>query len=185
MAAREGPPGLVREVTRDDLDALVAQLSAELPGFRVAFKDESRVHRWVARLMRPWNPTYLTEYATVFRRTVWVPSRAWYDTASPAAMILLLRHEAVHLRDMRRFPVFFELSYALLLPAGLTFRAYWELRAYDESVRALVEMTGGVDPEWLDRVVEQFAGPAYLYMLPFRGWVRRHFERVADEAARR
>jgi hypothetical protein len=39
-----------------------------------------------------------------------------------------LRHEAVHLRDARRFPVLFELSYLAALPAVFTARAWWEWR---------------------------------------------------------
>lgn len=172
-----------RALSQADVDALAAQLAAELPGFRVAYKDESRGQRALGRLVGLWNPHYLTRYTTVLGRTVWMPSRAWRAQRSPRDLYLLLRHEAVHLRDMRRFPILFQLSYALLLPAVLTLRAVWELRAYDETVRATVELDGALSEEQLEYIVGCFTGPDYLFMFPFPKPLRRHFRAVAERAS--
>ncbi len=173
-----------RPVTEADVASLVARLSDELRGFRIAYKDESSVQRTLGALVRLWNPRYLSDYTTVLGRTVWLPSRAWRAAQSPRALYLLLRHEAVHLHDMRRFPGVFQLSYALLLPAVVTLRAYWELRAYDESVRAVVELDGHVEDAYLEHIVSRFTGPDYLFMFPFPGVLRRHLRRVAAEATK-
>ncbi|MBT9557480.1 MAG: hypothetical protein IV100_15675 [Myxococcales bacterium] len=171
----------MRHYTTHDVDELESRLRAELPGFRIAYKDESRFQRAIAAFVRPFNRRYLSDYTTVLGRTVWMPSRDWRTRQSPYALIALLRHEAVHLRDMRRFPLIFPITYALLLPAGLTMRAVWEARAYRESMKVEVEATGAVATATLDALVRRFAGPEYLFMWAAPRAVRRHFERVAAE----
>ncbi len=99
----------------------------------------------------------------------------------PDELYRILRHEAVHLRDARRFPVLFELSYVLLLPAGITMRAWWEWRGYAETLRAEAELRGDVSDALLEHVARQFTGPAYLFMCPFPGFVRGRLERLREE----
>jgi hypothetical protein len=174
----------VRTYTTHDVDDLEAQLRAELPGFRIAYKDDSRLQRFIAGLVRPFNARYLSDYTTVLGRTVWMPNRHWRARQSPYALVALLRHEAVHLRDMRRFPLIFPFTYALLLPAVFTMRAYWEARAYRESMKVEAEATGGIAAATIDALVRRFAGPEYLFMWAAPRAVRRHFERVAAEVLR-
>lgn len=157
------------------LDALVESLRAEFPRFALRYKDESRLQRLIAALLRPFNDRYLSGYTTVMFGQVWLPSRAFAATLGNDALFRLLRHERVHLRDARRFPVLFEVSY-LLPPLGPGPRAYWEWRAYEETLRCEVELYGRIDLPWLDDLVERFAGPDYLYMWPFRRWLRRRLE---------
>ena len=154
-------------MTEEDVAKLEAELLRELPRFGVGYKDESRVQAWIGALVRPFNATYMTNYTTVMFGKVWFPSRTWRARVGPRAIYETLRHEAVHLRDMRRFPIFFQLTYVLLLPAGITFRALWEWRAYAESLRVQAELDGRIDDESLDFIAERFTGPDYLYMLPF------------------
>ena len=161
-----------RQIDNSDVDALVAQLTTELPRFRIRYKDESRLQRTIAALIRPFNKRYLTDYTTVMFGAVWFPSRRWREAAGPRTIWLILRHEAVHLRDARRWPLLFQLSYLLLLPAGLTLRAWWEWRGYAETVRATVEIDGVVDDALLDHIADCFVGSDYLWMWPFRGWIR-------------
>lgn len=171
----------MRNYTTQDVDELEARLRAELPGFRIAYKDESRLQRVIAGLVRPFNARYLTDYTTVLGSTVWMPSRDWRARQSPYALVALLRHEAVHLRDMRRFPLIFPITYVLLLPAGITMRAVWEARAYRESMKVEAEATGAIASATIDALVRRFAGPEYLFMWAAPRAVRRHFERVAAD----
>jgi hypothetical protein len=86
----------------------------------------------------------------------------------------LLRHEAQHVRDWRRFGLLFWASYLLLLPAGPSLRALWEWRAYRVSLRAAFERHGRVDEATRAWVVGQFTrGRLYGWMWPFPGQVRR------------
>ena len=159
-------------VTWEHVARLEAALAAEIPGFRVAYKNASRLHRAIGRLLRPVNPGYLTDYTTVLGRVVYFPSRQWRERAGPEAVYATLRHEAVHLRDMRRFPVLFQVSYVFLLPAILTFRSLWEYRAYRETLRVHAELRGAIPDALLEHIVRRFTGPDYLFMAPFPPLVR-------------
>jgi hypothetical protein len=171
-------------VSAEQLDAFVRALTAELPGFALRYKNESPLQRLIARLVRPFNPTYLTEYTTVMFGRVYFPDRAFVADMSRESLYALLRHEAVHLRDARRFPVFFQVSYLLLPPIGPGFRALWEWRGYAETVRAEHALWGEIPDALLDRIADRFAGPDYLFMLPARGWVRARLERLRAEILR-
>jgi hypothetical protein len=161
--------------------AYEAALARELPRFAVRYKDESRLQRLIGALVRPFNATYLTQYTTVMFGRVYFPSRVWRARRGPAAIYATLRHEAVHLRDARRFPLIFQLTYLFALPAGLTLRAVWEWRAYLETLRVSAEVSGEIPDALLAQVERAFTGPDYLFMCPFPGFVRRRLERARRE----
>lgn len=92
----------------------------------------------------------------------------------------VLRHEAVHVRDQRRWHVLWWLSYLLLLPAGPGLRAVWEWRAYRVTLRAEHERLGRVTEATRAYVARMLSGPAYLWMLPAPRFARRLVDRYAD-----
>jgi hypothetical protein len=97
----------------------------------------------------------------------------------------LLRHEAQHVRDWRRFGLLFWLTYLLALPVGPSLRAFWEWRAYRVSLRAAMDRHGQVDEATRAWVVGAFCGAApYWWMWPFRrqvrGWVDAECRRLAE-----
>lgn len=163
-------------VTFEDVAALEAALRRELPRFAIAYKDESRLQGLIARLVWPFNRTYATRYTTVMFGKVYFPSRAWCADCGARSIYATLRHEAVHLRDMRRFPVIFHLSYLAVLPAGLTMRAFWEWRGYRETLRVHAELDGDIPDYVLDHIERCFTGPDYLFMCPFPRFIRRKLE---------
>ena len=171
-----------RQISEIEVNGLEEQLARELPRFRVCYKNESALQKLIAWLLRPFNRRYSTDYTTVMFGRVYFPSRSWRARVGPERIYVTLRHEAVHLRDARRFPVLFQLSYLFFLPTVLTARAFWELRAYEESVRAHVEVAGDVPEGFLEGVETAFVGPDYLFMFPFRGFIRRRL-RVARRKA--
>jgi hypothetical protein len=97
-----------------------------------------------------------------------------------------LRHERVHMRQFRRFSgLGMALGYGLLpLPMGLSyFRARLEMAAYAESIRAAAEVWGidsVRDPQYRNRIVSQFTGPAYGWMWPFRTQVERWYDSILE-----
>jgi len=166
-------------------DALCREIAAEFPGFRVIPKEGSPLMRAIYQAlgMRLWNRDFLTGYTTVILYRVYMP-RALIGTD---AGFRALRHERVHMRDARRTAVVpFVVSYLLLLPAVFTARAFWEFRAYVETMRVEIEETGDVSDDTLEHIARRFTGSDYLFMCPFprfiRGRLRRARERLRDEA---
>jgi hypothetical protein len=125
---------------------------------------------------------YLGSYQTTIGKTVYVT--ADWDSLDPMQRYVTLRHEAVHLRQFRRWtlPVMAVLYILVPLPLGLAYcRARFEWAAYAETIRAAAETWGPHVPRqagYRAHIVEQFVGPSYGWMWPFRGVVERWYESV-------
>jgi len=172
-------------------DELVRALEAEIPGFRVVRKDHSRwqraIHWSLVLVTFGGMRAYLAGYQTTIRRTVYVT--ADWDERDDLERYVTLRHEAVHLRQFRRWTLpGMALLYVLLpLPLGLAwFRARFEMEAYAESIRAAAEVWGPMHPRtpaFRERIISQFLGPSYGWMWPFRGALERWYDRVLAKVA--
>jgi len=167
-------------------DRLVEALRVEFPGFRIVRKDRSRLHRAIHHALLVLTlgqmRSYLGSFQTTIGRTVYVTA-AWDDWAADRRYVTL-RHEAVHLRQFRRFTLpGMALLYVLLpLPMGLAwFRAYFEKQAYAETIRATAEVWGLAHarrPALRTHVISQFLGPTYGWMWPFRSHLERWYDGV-------
>ena len=170
----------------DRYEALVTALREEIPGFRIVRKDQSRMHRAIDVVLRVVTigrmRDYLDSYQTTIGKTVYVTSD--WDDWDPDRRYVTLRHEAVHLRQFRRLtlPVMAFLYIFVPLPLGLAYcRARLEMEAYADGIRAAAEVWGPAHPrapEYRAHVVEQFLGPSYGWMWPFRRQVERWYDRV-------
>jgi hypothetical protein len=170
-------------------DELCADLAREVPGFRVVRKDASRRHRAIDVGLKIVTfggmKRYLDGYQTTIGRTVYVT--ADWDTRSDDARYVTMRHEAVHLRQFRKYTLpGMALLYVLLpLPMGAAyFRMRFERAAYEETIRAAAEVWGldyASGPELRERVIGAFVGPAYGWMWPFRRPLERWYDRVLAE----
>jgi len=148
----------------------LAKVRKEFPNFQVVPKSSSLLMRILGTIMF-FNKAFMTKYLTTFGYWVWVPT-LWPDYAD-CRKESLLRHEAVHLRQQKRFGfLLFAFLYLFFpLPLGLAyFRARFEMEAYAESMRAQSEYFG-VDmlknPEVKTFYVSQFTSGAYGWMWPF------------------
>lgn len=81
-----------------EFEATIAQ---NTPGFSVRFKDESSFLKLLGFLAYPFNPKFMTHYATTLGKTVWFPSRTYYE-GQPAMNFGILAHELVHISDEDR-----------------------------------------------------------------------------------
>ena len=152
----------MRKISWADVDALEASLRREIRGFRVVYKDENRIQRILGIMLLPINRVYLTHYTTVMFGRVYFPSRQAYLALGPEGVYQTLRHEAVHLRDMQRYPIFFHFTYLFVLPLGpgqTSLRAWWEWRAYLETLRVEAEIRGDISDALLNRIERHFTGP--------------------------
>lgn len=165
-------------MNNNDFDSYVKKIQEEFPNFRVIPKDESLIMKaiYYITFMKFWNPHFMKNYITTMQGKVYMPRHL---IGSPL-MVDVLRHELVHLRDMKKYPILFELSYVLFpLPVIFTMRAFWEFRGYCESIRAINDRYGWVSEYYIDFFVEQFTGSSYLWMCPFPKFVKNKFMKFA------
>lgn len=165
---------------------LVHDLELEFPRLRLVKKRDSRgqraIHVGLMVLTFGGMRGYLDHYQTTIGSTIYVTSD--WDQRDPDERYCTLRHEAVHLRQFRRYTLpGMALLYLLVpLPLGLAwFRARFERAAYEESIRAAAEVWGPdapAAPGYRTHVIDQFVGPAYGWMWPFRATIERWYDRV-------
>jgi hypothetical protein len=170
----------------DRYQALVRALEREFPGLRLRKKTESRVQRAIhgALVVVTFGGMrgYLHDYQTTIGKTIWLT--ADWDERDPLERYCTLRHEAVHLRQFRRYTLpGMALLYLLFpLPLGVAwFRARFEREAYEESIRAAAEVFGADAPAraaYREHVIDQFVGPSYGWMWPFRRALERWYDGV-------
>src|SRR5574338_1296521 len=108
-----------------DAERFIEELKREFPRFRIVYKRDSRLCRWIHAAL--WTLTlggqrhFLHGYYTVIGDTLYVPG-SW-DSLGPADRVILLRHERVHLRQRRRYgPLGMTFLYLLpWFPRGLAY----------------------------------------------------------------
>lgn len=164
----------------------LADLQLEFPGVRVISKRGDRLSWLIDRLLRVvtlgGQSAYLTRYTTVIGRRIYVPLD--WDARDPRERYVTLRHEAVHLRQVRRYGlVLMSFLYGVpFFPLGLAYgRARIEWEAYAETFRAVAEVFGAERaraPELRAHVLRQFTSAAYGWMWPFPGQVSRWIDEV-------
>ena len=117
--------------------------------------------------------------------------------------ILVLAHEWVHLSDRKRFGLLFDIGYLFpqclaflsllapflsvwwllcllfLLPIPSPTRAWLEFRGYSMTMACKWWLTGNeINYYWIER---QFVGQWYYFMWPFKGIVRKMFEKQMEK----
>lgn len=177
-------------------EAYVAEMEREFPGLRILRKEDSSFQRLLDLGLRVVTfgamSTYLTHYTTVIGRTIWVPT-GWLKRDDDERYITM-RHEAVHLRQMKRYtPIGMALLYGLpIFPLGLAYgRARIEWEAYAETLRAVAETRGekaARAPELRAHIVRQFTSASYGWMWPFEKtierWIDQELARIGTGPAR-
>lgn len=89
----------------ETLQQFETALRPQAPNLKIAFKDQSRIQKFLGVLLYPFNPLYLTEYVTTFGSTLFFPSPTLYAKA-PDANFTTIAHEFVHIYDSQRDPLF-------------------------------------------------------------------------------
>lgn len=172
--------------------AFIDRLRREFPGFRLVYKDQSRLSWLLDRLLKlltfGGQSSYLTRYHTVLGHTLYVP-RLWDETPELDRAILL-RHERVHLQQRRRLglPLMAFLYLVPFFPLGLAYgRARLEWEACQETVRATAELRGieaACSEALRERIVGRFLAGSYGWMWPFRNQVEAWYSQLIAELER-
>lgn len=174
-------------------EAYLATLRAEFDGLRVIDKAGDPLSRAIDRALAivtlGGQRHFMTRYVTTIGRTIYLP--ASWRARTPESRYVTLRHEAVHLRQFRRWGLVGTAFVYLvpILPMGLAWgRARLEWEAYAETLRATAEVHGleaARDPGLHAYLRAQFTGPAYGWMWPFdrvvQSWIDRTLREIALE----
>jgi hypothetical protein len=166
------------------VEGLLAEISAEFPGFRLIKKSDSRLMtliHWALQLLTLGGQSrFLAEYHTVIGYTLYV-APSWEQMVD-VERIALLSHERVHMRQRRKYGLL-GMTFLYLIPffpIGLAYaRARLEWEAYSETLRVLLQMRGEEvlrDEALRQRIVGRFVGPDYAWMWPFRGCVEKWYD---------
>lgn len=145
---------------------LIINLKREFPRFKIIEKENSKFMNflYVVFLMKYWNKDFMTKYTTTVYQTVYMPK----NLIATNYAYQILRHEAIHMKDSKGWrALYFFPTYLFLLPIGLCMRAYWEYRAYVESMKVQFELTNTISSIFIDHIVSQFTTSSYLWMFPF------------------
>lgn len=172
--------------------AYLQALKAEFPRFDLIQKDRSDFCKLVDLLLRVVTlgkqSTFMRHYVTTFGQRVYVPSD--WAQRSPTERYIVLRHEAVHLRQFKRYtwPGMALLYLFPIFPLGFAyFRARLEWEAYQETLIATVECYGhraACDSRLHDHIVRQFCSASYGWMWPFPKDVKRRIRRFVKTLER-
>jgi hypothetical protein len=158
------------------IDALLADMTQEFPHFRLLRKADSKYMHFLAWVVRLWCPCFMTGFSTTSGYSIYIP-----DHLSEASLYEILRHERQHMRDYRKYWWFYPISYTLLFPAVLTFRALWEFRAFRETMTVEKELTGTIHPSTVTWLTDVFCSQGYLWMCPFRSFIHGKLQEMRQE----
>tara|TARA_Y100000310_G_scaffold81973_1_gene78581 strand:- start:132 stop:809 length:678 start_codon:yes stop_codon:yes gene_type:complete len=177
----------------------------KIPGFEIIEKSESLWMKILSKILF-FTPDFMERFVTTFYPKVYVPSKVRWE-ANNFFSIITLTHEYVHLADRKRLNLLFNFLYlspqvlvvfALLYPINLWFllfllcllpipslgRAWAEFRGYRMSMATYYWLTG--ERYSAEFMIHQFISSNYYWMFPFRGILKRAFDRdfkkvVADD----
>jgi hypothetical protein len=120
---------------------------------------------------------FMTGFTTTLGRRIYVPDD--WERYPPLDRYLILRHEAVHVRQFRRYTWPGMVLFYLILPVPMGLaggRALIEWEAYKETLVATWQAKGRMaayDPALAKHIVDRFTGADYAWMWVFGGQVRR------------
>lgn len=164
------------------------QVRSEFPRFKEIPKGTSFlmkcIHVFLLAITLGGMNYFQKDFTTTLGYTVYLPT-SW-DSMSDVSKMIILRHERVHMRQRRKYGALpFSFLYVCFpLPFVFAyFRMKFEMEAYAESLRAMVEYQRQVgDPAQKARFVGYFTGPSYFWTWPWRKRVEKWYDRAVKEA---
>lgn len=181
-------PTIVKLEPEVKYDILKSEIEAEFPDFEIRRKADfalmKAINIFLVIVSFGQAREFMTKFSTTLGNKIYV-NDSWEGMSADSRMILL-RHERVHMRQAKKYGriIFSFLYLFVFFPIGLSyFRAKFEKEAYEESIRAEVELRGinrVLTPEYQNWLAGQFFGPGYLYSWPFRNHIYRWIRKSID-----
>jgi len=166
----------------------VEELARESGKLVVIHKGDSGLCRLIDKALKVLTfgkqSRFQTAFTTTLGRRIYVPDD--WECYPPIERYLILRHEAVHVRQFRRFTwPGMALIYLLLpLPMGLAAgRALIEWEAYKETLVATWQAKGKAaanDPALARHIVDRFTGADYAWMWVFGGQIQKAITKTLE-----
>lgn len=183
---------------------LTLEIQKSVPKFKVKSKQDSKFLKFLNFFVKSFNPGFMTAYVTTIYPNVYFP-----DNFNDRTKWQILAHEWVHLLSARSSRLGFSLGYLfpqwlaifsvfsflaiwfsnfwllnllwLLLAAPLPayFRMKEEFDGYTMSMAVNWWRTGFISPTYIAWVAEQFTGPGYYFMWPFKRNIKNRLNKRA------
>ncbi len=146
-------------------------LRQKYPKFDIVIKEDSKLMKFLykACLMKYWDPSFMHYTVTTIGYKVYMPKYLIGSSTGYA----VLRHEAIHIAQWEKWKLWLWFTYLFCLPFFWTARAYWEFKAYVETMKVEFEETGYVRYETVEWIADLFVGPKYVYMHTSRGKIAK------------
>lgn len=183
------------DVTDPQMKQMLALCRAEVPEFRIEFKEDSKLMHFLSLLLF-FNRGFMDKYITTLGSTIYFPTRAGF-LAQQYSYVEVLAHELVHMKESsHRGRLQYSVSYlfpqilallslltclaplnpwfllclcflVFLAPIPSVSRCNIELNGYTMSLAVVFWRTGVITDADLDWTASQFTGPAYYWMYPW------------------
>ena len=178
----------------DKLGKLCDEMRADIPGFGIRYKPDSKLQKFIGWILKPFNPRYMSHFTTTLYPYVYFPDKK-FVSASPQRAFEILSHEWVHLHDRKEdcrfsplylFPqilslfsvlaigaiwnlwfLLFLLFLLCLAPFPAPYRTKYEFRGYAMNMMFRVHRLGKVSEGYKKWLKDTFTGWNYYKMHPF------------------
>jgi hypothetical protein len=169
-----------------DYEMLIAEMKDEFPKFELIEKKDSAFMKALdigLKIITFWQmTTFMTKFTTTVGYKVYTPVD-WdqHDRVS------VLKHEAVHMRQMRRDGrVWMWFSYMFLwFPCVFAyFRKKYEQEAYEVTIRHRAKESGIrviEHPEYREMMIKRFTSAQYFWTWPFRKSIEKWYDGVVEQ----
>lgn len=145
--------------------------------YNIVRKQDSKLMRAIAFLIKPINDDFMENYYTTIGKTIYTPNE------DGSVDDQTLQHELVHIAQYNKWNILYYVSYLFLLPAVFTMRSYWEKQAYAVTIKQIYNRNpiAVTKPYIKDNIINQFLSSKYLWMWPFRGSMEKWYDGVVKK----
>jgi len=176
------------EIPYTPMEAL-SRIRLEHPEIRIESKADSIVMKIIDRFLKIVSlgkvNSFMSHYTTTLGYTIYLPSE--FGSFSPTERVAIYLHEAVHVRQAKRYTrLLFSLMYLFLpIPIGFAWaRIAFEWEAYSVNIRVMADRYG-IDfvksGKFKNFIIEQFTGPSYIYMCLSRKYIEKLYTKLIYE----
>jgi len=174
-------------VSKEKVEDFISHAEEAVDGFEIVSKGDKRKQPlalclllWFLRLVGKVVPAWGRMSQGVWK---WIlhPEGERYEDLQNAGIYALYRHEYIHIRDMQSHPVFFLVSYFLLLPIINPFRLFWELRGYTFQMLTYYEEYGHIPQATIEGWATWLSGPKYAWTWPSYSFVLGLLEHLRNK----